>query len=214
MTVGRGAGRRTGCHRPDPVFDVAVIGAGVVGSAIARELSGHALNVVLLDARDDVGDGTSKANTAILHTGFDAKPGTLESRLVKRGYELLSDAREADRVSRSSRQARYWSRGTATRLDALPGLQRKAAENGYDRCEIVGTDQVYRSSRIWGRAFSAGSRCPDESIICTWTTTLALATDARPARAELRLGQRIEHAEIGTEHTVLRGPAASSARAT
>uniref|UniRef100_UPI0025D5F3CC FAD-dependent oxidoreductase n=1 Tax=Mycolicibacterium sp. TaxID=2320850 RepID=UPI0025D5F3CC len=72
-------------------FDVAVIGAGIVGSAIARDLAGHHLSVALIEARDDVGDGTSKANTAILHTGFDAKPGTLESAMVARGYRLLSD---------------------------------------------------------------------------------------------------------------------------
>ena len=64
--------------------DVAIIGAGVVGCAVARELAGHAgpgsgracgLRVVLIDAADDVGAVTSKANTAILHTGFDAVPG-------------------------------------------------------------------------------------------------------------------------------------------
>ena len=70
-------------------YDVAVIGAGVVGAAIARELLGYELSVAVIEARDDVGDGTSKANTALLHTGFDATPGTLESRLVRRGYELL-----------------------------------------------------------------------------------------------------------------------------
>ncbi len=73
------------------VFDVVVIGAGIVGSAIARELAGYELSVALLDARSDVGDGTSKANTAILHTGYDAKPGTLESAMVSRGYHLLSE---------------------------------------------------------------------------------------------------------------------------
>ena len=71
------------------MFDVAIIGAGVVGAAIARELSGHQLSVTLLEARHDVGDATSKANTAILHTGYDARPGTLESRLVARGSHLL-----------------------------------------------------------------------------------------------------------------------------
>ncbi|HEX7827101.1 MAG TPA: FAD-dependent oxidoreductase, partial [Mycobacterium sp.] len=72
-------------------YDVIVIGAGIVGSAVARDLAGCQLSVALLDARSDVGDGTSKANTAILHTGFDAKPGTLESRMVSRGYRMLSD---------------------------------------------------------------------------------------------------------------------------
>ncbi|PRC57126.1 FAD/NAD(P)-binding oxidoreductase, partial [Mycobacterium sp. ITM-2017-0098] len=71
--------------------DVIVIGAGIVGSAIARALASTRLSVTLVEARDDVGDGTSKANTALLHTGFDATPGTLESRLVARGYDLLGD---------------------------------------------------------------------------------------------------------------------------
>src|SRR6185503_20721399 len=71
------------------VFDIAIIGAGAVGSAIARELSRHQLNIVLLEAASDVGMGTSKASTAIWHTGYDATPGSLESMLLKRGYPLL-----------------------------------------------------------------------------------------------------------------------------
>src|SRR6266511_5007348 len=72
------------------VYDVAVVGAGVVGTAIARRLARYRLRCVLLEAGPDVGAGTSKANTAILHTGFDAKPGTLEAALVARGYRLLT----------------------------------------------------------------------------------------------------------------------------
>ena len=71
--------------------DVVVVGAGVVGAAIARELSRYELACTLLEGGPDVGVGTSKANTALLHTGFDAKPGTLEARLVRRGHELLSE---------------------------------------------------------------------------------------------------------------------------
>src|SRR5436190_20921696 len=75
---------------PEGPFDVAVVGAGAVGCAIARELTRHGASCALIETGPDVGAGTSKANTAILHTGFDAKPGTIESRLVARGYELLS----------------------------------------------------------------------------------------------------------------------------
>ena len=73
-----------------------IAGGGVVGCAIARELSLFDLRVTLLEAGPDVGAGTSKANTALLHTGFDAKPGTLEAELVVRGYEQLG--RYAERV--------------------------------------------------------------------------------------------------------------------
>ncbi|MFJ2174990.1 NAD(P)/FAD-dependent oxidoreductase [Streptomyces sp. NPDC087851] len=172
-------------------YDVAVIGAGVVGSAIARELAGHALSVALLDARDDVGDGTSKANTAILHTGFDAKPGTLESRLVRRGYTLLSAYAEATGipVERTGALLVAWTR---EELDALPGLREKAVANGYEHCEPVTAEEVYRQVPALGPGALGGLTVPDESIICTWTTTLALATDAQARGARVLLGHRVE----------------------
>src|SRR6266498_5229629 len=71
------------------VYDIAIIGAGAVGSAIARELSQYDLNIVLLESNSDVGMGTSKASTAIWHTGFDAKPGSLEADLMHRSYKLM-----------------------------------------------------------------------------------------------------------------------------
>jgi glycerol-3-phosphate dehydrogenase len=62
--------------------DVVIIGAGAVGCAIARELSKYQVDVTVVEMRDDVGGDASKSNSAILHTGYDASPGTLESELV------------------------------------------------------------------------------------------------------------------------------------
>ena len=71
-------------------YDVAVVGAGVVGCALSRELSQYSgLRVLLIEARNDVGEATSKGNAAIVHTGFDAEPGSLESKLVAGAYQLL-----------------------------------------------------------------------------------------------------------------------------
>jgi glycerol-3-phosphate dehydrogenase len=173
-----------------PVADVAVIGAGVVGSAIARELAGYELSVTLLEARADVGDGTSKANTAILHTGFDAKPGTLESRLVRAGYDLLSDyaSQAGIPVERTGALLVAWA---TDELAELPVLKAKAAANGYDRCEIVDAAEVYRQIPDLGAGALGGLTVPDESIICTWTTSLALATDARLRGTDLRLAHPV-----------------------
>ncbi len=66
----------------DIPYDVAIIGAGVVGCALAYKLSMYKLRVLLLDKNYDVGEATSKGNSAIVHTGFDAAVGTLESELV------------------------------------------------------------------------------------------------------------------------------------
>src|SRR6478672_8903968 len=119
--------------------DVVVVGARIVGCAIARVLAGTQLSVTLVEARNDVGDGTSKANTALLHTGFDATPGTLESRLVSRGYQLLSTYAEATGipVEHTGAMLVAW---TDEESDALPRLMVKAEDNGYHDCEIVQSD--------------------------------------------------------------------------
>src|SRR6195952_5007769 len=130
-------------NAPNDIRDVVVVGAGIVGSAIARALAGTGLTVTLIEGRDDVGDGTSKANTALLHTGFDATPGTLESRLVARGYHLLGAyAPETGiPVERTGALLVAW---TDEERDALPGLKAKAERNGYDACALVSADEVYR----------------------------------------------------------------------
>jgi glycerol-3-phosphate dehydrogenase len=171
--------------------DVAVIGAGIVGSAISRELAGTHLRVALVEARDDVGDGTSKANTAILHTGFDARPGTLESRLVARGYHLLGAyaVRTGIPVERTGALLVAW---TDEEVAALPGLKAKAEANGYDACRLVDSEEVYAEVPGLGDGALGGLTVPDESIICTWTTNLALATDAVGRGAVLLRGHRVE----------------------
>jgi glycerol-3-phosphate dehydrogenase len=182
--------------------DVAVIGGGVVGCAVARELAGFQLSLALLEAGADVGEGTSKANTAILHTGFDAVPGSLESELVARGYALLSgySAAVGIPVERTGAVLVAW---TGADLDALPGLRERAARNGYDRCEIVGAGAVYAMVPSLAEGVLGGLTVPDESIICPWTTTLAFATEARQRGARLLFGHRVTGVRVEPEATVL-----------
>jgi glycerol-3-phosphate dehydrogenase len=183
-------------------YDVAVIGAGIVGCAVARDLAGTGLRVALLEARGDIGDVTSKANTAILHTGFDATPGTLESQLVRRGYELLS-AYAVDAgipVERTGALLVAWS---DEELAALPTLSAKAAANGYDRAALVGADDVYRRVPTLGPGALGGLTVPDESIICSWTSALAFATEAVHRGAELILRHEVSAIDIGAGTTRL-----------
>ena len=62
------------------MYDAVIIGAGVIGSAIARELSRFDINICVIEKDEDVCNGTSKANSAIIHAGFNAVPGTLKAR--------------------------------------------------------------------------------------------------------------------------------------
>src|SRR4051794_5555358 len=171
-------------------FDVAIVGAGVVGCAVARELAGYDLRCVVLDAAADVGTGTSKANTAILHTGFDATPGSLEARLVRRGYALLREY--ADRtgiaVERTGALLVAWD---DDQLAALPALAGKARANGYAAIREVSPDQLYAREPHLGPGARGGLEVPDESIVDPWTTPLAFATQALAAGVAFRLSTRV-----------------------
>ena len=185
--------------------DVVVVGGGVVGCAVARELAGHEidgrpLDVVVVEARGDVGDGTSKANTAILHTGFDATPGTLEARLVARGYELLGAyaAEVGIPVERTGAILVAWS---ADELSALPGLLSKAQANGYADARLIEADEVYAAVPALGAGALGGLAVPGESIICPWTTTLAFATEALSRGARLVRDTRVVDVRPGPVDT-------------
>lgn len=171
---------------PGEVYDVAIIGAGVVGTAIARELAAHHLRIALVEASDDVGDGTSKANTAILHTGFDATPGTLEAGLVREGYRRLTKyAAEAGiPVEPLGALLVAWD---AEQLAALPALAEKAVRNDCHDTRILAADEVYAREPHLGPGALGALEVPGESIICPWTTTLAYATQAVGAGADLHL---------------------------
>ena len=73
------------------MIDAAVIGAGVVGTLVARELVRYGLEVALLDRSNDVAGGSTKANSGIIHAGYDAEPGTAKARFNVLGNPLFDD---------------------------------------------------------------------------------------------------------------------------
>ena len=194
--------------------DVAIVGAGVVGCAIARELSQFDLRVTLLEAGPDVGAGTSKANTALLHTGFDAKPGTLEARLVARGFELLSDyaGRVGIPVEHTGALLVAWNEEQHAEF---PGIVERAHANGHRAIAEVGVEELYRREPHLGPGAHAALEVPSEGLVCPFTTPLAYATEAvlrgcdlrrsTPVTAVARLeggGFRLDHAGRSPQHAL------------
>jgi glycerol-3-phosphate dehydrogenase len=167
-----------------------IIGAGVVGAAIARTLAAYSLELVLVDAASDVGSGTSKANTAILHTGFDAKPGSLESRLLSRGSGRLRAYASAARipVERTGALLVAW---TPDQVAALPLIAENARRNGYLAVRPLAAAELYAREPALGPGALGGLEIPDESIICPWTTPLAFATEAVAAGVRLSLSTQV-----------------------
>ncbi|MFH8988057.1 FAD-dependent oxidoreductase [Streptomyces sp. NPDC017940] len=194
---------------PGEPYDVVVVGAGVVGTAIARELARHPLRTAVVEASDDVGEGTSKANTAILHTGFDAVPGSLEARLVQDGYRRLTAyaAQCGIPVERTGALLVAWD---GDQLAALPGLLEKAKRNGYEEAVLLDAAEVAAREPHLGLGALGALDVPGESIICPWTTPLAYVTQAVAAGVDLHLNCRVTGVEpdAGDLHalTTTRGP--------
>lgn len=172
-------------------FDIAVIGAGVVGSAIARELSRYQLKVALVESAADVGMGTSKASTAIWHTGFDAKPGTLEATLMRRSYALMNTYMPEANIPHERLGAILiaWDQ---EQLDSLPALHRKAHENGVMDVEIIEPEEIYKREPHINKGALGGLLVPGEGILCTFTVPLAYATQAVLNGVELILNHSVQ----------------------
>jgi glycerol-3-phosphate dehydrogenase len=174
-------------------YDVAVIGAGVVGTAIGRQLARYRLRSVLLERANDVGTGTSKANTAIVHTGFDTQPGSLESFLVRRGHVLLTAYARTAGIALEETGAVLvaWNTEQAARLDDILG---KARANGYERAARMDLTELARREPHLAEGATGAVGIPDESIICPWSPSIAFATEAVGAGVELRLGTEVTDA--------------------
>ncbi|NPA92115.1 MAG: NAD(P)/FAD-dependent oxidoreductase [Chloroflexi bacterium] len=186
-------------------YDIAVIGAGVVGTAIARELSRYQLEVVLLEAKPDVGMGTSKANTAIWHTGFDAKPGTLEARLLRRSYALLEDYVDRAGIP-TERLGGLLVAWTEEQYHTLPSLLERAHANGVTDVRIISAEEVYRleprlNSGAWG-----GLLVPGESLICPFTLPISYATEALLNGVTLKLNFPVQNVQEENGLHIITGP--------
>jgi len=181
------------------IYDIAIIGAGAVGSAIARELSRYELKIVLLEANSDVGMGTSKASTAIWHTGYDATPGTLESSLLKRSYPLMEEFMK-EVGSPFELVGGLLIAWNEEQLYTLPKLLAKAIQNGDPDCYLIEKEEVYRREPHLGEGALGGMLVPREGILCTFTIPLACATQAVVNGIDLRLNFRVQ--SIKTEDDI------------
>lgn len=159
------------------MYDVAIIGAGVVGSAIARELSRYNANICVIEKEEDVCNGTSKANSAIIHAGFDAKPGSLKAKLNVRGNELMSSLSEELDIPFT----RNGSIVVCTKDQDRSGLDElleKAKINGVPGCRIVEREELIEMEPNLADDVTCALLAPTGGIVCPFHMTMAFAENA------------------------------------
>lgn len=158
-------------------YDVAVIGAGVTGCAVARELARWDLKVCVLEKGEDVCCGTSKANSAIVHAGHDAEPGSLKARFNLEGNRLMGDlAKELD-FDFVRNGSLVLCLDEADR-PALQALCEKGVKNGVEGLRILDADQVRAMEPNISERVCAALYAPTGGIVCPFGLTIALAENA------------------------------------
>ncbi len=162
--------------------DVVIIGAGVSGCAIARELSRFQLDILVLEKEEDVCCGTSKANSGIVHAGFDAPAGSLMAKLNvagSRAMEALSQ--ELDFPYRRNGSLVLMTR--PDQRDALEALLENGRKNGVEGLEILDRDALLAMEPHLSDEVLAGLYAPTGAIVCPFGLTIALAENAAGVHA-------------------------------
>ncbi|MBE3639854.1 NAD(P)/FAD-dependent oxidoreductase [Mangrovicoccus algicola] len=169
------------------IFDAAVIGAGIVGCAIARRLVLDGLRVVVLERAPDILDGASKANSAILHTGFDAPPGSLELDCIRRGHEEYLEIRDRMNLplDRCGALVLAWDEAQEAKL---PELVAQAEENGVTDTRMLSRAELLAAEPGLAPGIRAGFRVPGESLIDPWSAPHAYLLQALENGASLLRG--------------------------
>ncbi|MEK7438880.1 MAG: NAD(P)/FAD-dependent oxidoreductase [Pseudomonadota bacterium] len=156
-------------------YDLAVIGGGVVGCAIARELSRYQLSVVVLEKEADVARGTSGKNSGVVHTGFNVPKGSLKARLNVLGAAMFEELCTTLNVpfKRVGKLVVALSAAEAPDLERLKAL---GDANGVPSLEIIDSKEIKRMEPNIGGY--AAMHVPTAAIICPFRLTIALAESA------------------------------------
>ena len=170
--------------------NVVVIGAGAVGCAVARELSKYKIDVVVVDKNEDIGGDASKSNSAIIHTGYDASPGTLESQLVVAANPMYDElARDLDVPFK--RIGAILPAITQEQYEKLPEIKAKAFKNRVYDVEYKTGEELLAMEPNLNPEVKGGLYIPRESIIDPFILVQALAENANENGVSFLLNTKV-----------------------
>lgn len=177
--------------------DVVVIGAGAVGCAIARELSKYDIRVIVVDKNEDIGGDASKSNSAIIHTGYDATPDSLESQLVVAANPMYDEIVK-DLDVPFKRIGAILPAFTQEQFDKLPEIKAKAFKNRVYDVEYKSGAELLAIEPNLNPEVKGGLYIPRESIIDPFILVQALAENANANGVEFLLKAKVT--DIKTEN--------------
>ena len=167
------------------MYDVLIIGAGVIGGMVARELSRYRLKVCLLEKENDVAVGASRANSGIIHGGYDPVPGTMKAKMNTKGIGLLYKAAEELNVHYQNNGSLVCAFGEEEE-PALDMLLDRGARNGIPQLSILSGEEARKLEPNLSEKVTKALYVPTAGIICPYDLTIAAVGNAMDNGVELR----------------------------
>ncbi len=172
------------------MFDAVIIGAGVVGAMTARTLTSYGLKVCVLEKANDVAMGATKANSAIVHAGFDAKEGSLKAKLNVRGSEMMAEIAKELGV-------KYIQNGSLVigfnddDKKTIEELFERGLKNGVKKLSVITGDEAREIEPNLSQNVTCALNAPTGAIICPYELTIAAMGNAMDNGAELKLESEV-----------------------
>lgn len=168
------------------MYDIAVIGAGVIGGMVSRELTRRGCSVIILERSDDVATGASRANSGIVHAGYDAKPGSLKARLNVRGSEMMESLCREMGVS-YNRCGSIVVGFDDEDKKTLEQLFCRGVENGVKELFLASAKDILEIEPNLSEKVTCALVAPTGAVVCPYELTVASVGTAINNGAELRL---------------------------
>lgn len=181
------------------IYDIAIIGAGVIGSLTARTLSKYDVNICLIESANDVCAGSSKANSGIVHAGFDALPGSLKAKYNVKGAQMMSGL--CDELS--VKYPKIGSLVLAFNEDdiiTLEMLKDRGILNGITNLTIIDKVSLGKMEPNVSESAIAALYSPTSGIVCPYTLTIAAAESAVDNGVKLYLDSEVTGAAWKDEY--------------
>lgn len=170
--------------------DVIIIGAGVIGCAVAQRLGNYAGRVLVLEAANDVSCGASKANSGIVHAGYDALPGTDKARLNVKGARMMPGLCRQLGVPYGKPGALVLAFEEAGK-EKLELLLAQAQANGVPGCRIIGREEILRMEPQVNPGVCYALYVPESGLVSPYELTCALADAAAENGVRFRMNTRV-----------------------
>ena len=183
-------------------YDVIIVGAGVIGGMAARELAKYRLSVCLLEKENDVAMGASRANSGIIHGGYDPVPGTLKAKLNTVGVEMLYEAARELNVHHRNNGSFVCAFGTPEEEAAVESLLERGKANGIPGLAILSGDEARAMEPNLSDKASKVLHVPNAGIICPYDLTIAAVGNAMDNGVELKRNFEVVSIERGEGFTV------------